>query len=76
MQPPTRARVRTILESAVAASQGDRAADELLAIYPDPADFLGSTAAARINGYLGGFGTKDQLEREIDRLGLSAAGKA
>lgn len=50
-------------------------ADELKAFYPGNTDFVGSTAAARINGYLAGHGTVEQLEREIDRLGLSAAGK-
>lgn len=49
-------------------------ADELLAIYGDGRGFVDSTAAARLNGYLDGFGTPAQLEREIDRLGLSAAG--
>jgi len=46
-------------------------AGELLAIYPDPADFAGSTAAARLNGYLGGNGSLEQLRGEIDGLGLS-----
>lgn len=48
---------------------------ELRAIYPSEADFVASTAAARINGYLSGFGTKAQLAREIDRLGLSVESK-
>jgi peptide-methionine (S)-S-oxide reductase len=48
---------------------------ELKAIYPDEADFTGSTAAARINGWLDGNGSKAQLEREIARLGLSPAGE-
>ncbi|MHB8764082.1 MAG: hypothetical protein ACYDA8_07065 [Deferrisomatales bacterium] len=34
-----------------------------------------STAAARLNGYLGGYGTRDQLEAELDALGLSAEGR-
>jgi hypothetical protein len=41
------------------------------AIYADPGDFVNSTAAARVNGYLGGNGTLGQFEAEIDRLGLS-----
>ena len=39
--------------------------------YPDERDFVNSTAAARINGYLDGYGTKEQLAREVDQLGLS-----
>jgi peptide-methionine (S)-S-oxide reductase len=45
--------------------------DEFRAIYPDPADLINSTAAARINGYLGGNGTLEQLQAEIDSYGLS-----
>lgn len=48
---------------------------ELQAIYPDAADFTASTAAARVNGWLDGHGSSAQLEREIGRLGLSAAGQ-
>ena len=46
-------------------------AAELTRIYPDPRDFANSTAAARINGYLGGHGSLQQLQTEIDSLGLS-----
>jgi hypothetical protein len=49
--------------------------DEFEAIYPDPKDFVDSTAAARVNGYVGGNGTMEQLEKEIDRLGLSKEGQ-
>ena len=45
--------------------------DEILQIYPQPLDWINSTAAARLNGYLGGYGSKVQLEEEIDSLGLS-----
>jgi peptide-methionine (S)-S-oxide reductase len=48
-------------------------AAEYLAIYPDIKDFIDSTATARVNGYLGRYGTKVQLEKEIDSLGLSEA---
>lgn len=44
---------------------------ELQEIYPDAADFTASTAAARINGYLGCNGDREQLTRELDQLGLS-----
>jgi peptide-methionine (S)-S-oxide reductase len=46
---------------------------ELAAIYPEVEDLIASTAAARLNGYLGGYGTRAQLERELDSLGLSPA---
>jgi peptide-methionine (S)-S-oxide reductase len=45
---------------------------ELQAMYPREQDFVLSTAAARINGYLGGNGTLEELEAEIDSFGLSA----
>ena len=49
--------------------------DELRAIYPDERDFVNSTAAARINGFLDGHVTRRQLDATIDRLGLSDSGK-
>ena len=45
------------------------------AIYPDMQDFMNSPAVSRVNGYLGGFGTAAQLEKEIDSLGLSPEGR-
>jgi peptide-methionine (S)-S-oxide reductase len=45
------------------------------AIYPASEDFISSTAAARVNGYAGGYGTPEVLEKELDSLGLSEAGK-
>jgi peptide-methionine (S)-S-oxide reductase len=45
--------------------------EELALIYPTTEDLIASTAAARINGYLGGYGTRAQLEQELDSLGLS-----
>jgi peptide-methionine (S)-S-oxide reductase len=47
---------------------------EFRAIYPDARDFVNSTAAARVNGYLGGYGTPDELRRDLTTLGLSEAG--
>ncbi|MFW5636766.1 MAG: hypothetical protein ACOC3A_08920 [Thermodesulfobacteriota bacterium] len=44
-------------------------------IYSTGRAFTDSTAAARINGYLGGHRTRKQLEAEIDRLGLSPEGE-
>ena len=48
---------------------------ELTAIYPDARDLTNSTAAARINGYLGGHGALEQLESEMESLGLSEEGE-
>ena len=47
---------------------------EFKTIYSDNADFVNSTAAARVNGYLSGHGTLSQLQAELNGLGLSAAG--
>jgi len=46
---------------------------EFNAIYPDAKQFAASTAAARVNGYLGCYGTAEDLTREIGLLGLSPA---
>jgi methionine-S-sulfoxide reductase len=48
---------------------------EFSAVYPDNEDFVNSTAAARVNGYLGGYGTCEQLRAEIDQLSLSSEGQ-
>ena len=42
--------------------------------YPDARDFTDSTAAARLNGYAGGYGTPGAVEAAQEELGLSAAG--
>ena len=47
---------------------------EFRRMFPHMADFVNSTAAARVNGYLAGYGTSQALEEEIDMLGLSEAG--
>jgi methionine-S-sulfoxide reductase len=49
--------------------------DEYRAIYPDPQDFVNSTATARVNGYVGGYGELGQLQAELDSLGLSLEGR-
>jgi peptide-methionine (S)-S-oxide reductase len=49
---------------------------EFRAMYPGMRDLVDSTAAARVNAYLYGLGTSEQLSAEIDGLGLSAAGQA
>ena len=48
---------------------------EYNAIYPNFTDLVDSTAAARVNGYVGGYGTLPALEEELDSLGLSPAGR-
>lgn len=48
--------------------------EEFNAMYPASGDFVDSTAAARVNGYLGGYGTTASLEAELAKLGLSAMG--
>lgn len=44
--------------------------------YPRDADIVASTAAARVNGYLGGYGSAENLEGDIGTLGLSDSGRA
>ena len=45
--------------------------NQFKAIYPATPDLVASTAAARVNGYIGGNGTLEALQKEIDILGLS-----
>jgi len=45
---------------------------ELSTIYPKEKEFVNSTAAARINGYLDGYGTLAELQEDLPGLGLSA----
>jgi peptide-methionine (S)-S-oxide reductase len=47
---------------------------EFSAMYPDDGDFVASTAAARVNGYLAGHGTCEGLQEELSSLGLSPEG--
>ncbi len=49
---------------------------EFQAMYPDEADFVDSTAAARANGFAAGDGDPEVLERELESYGLSEAGEA
>ena len=44
---------------------------EFKAIYPSERDFVNSTAVARVNGYLDGYGTLADLQAELPQLGLS-----
>jgi len=45
--------------------------DEFKAMYPSFKDIIYSTAAARVNGYLGGYGTLKDLQAELVSYGLS-----
>jgi peptide-methionine (S)-S-oxide reductase len=44
---------------------------EYKTIYPDEIDFVNSTAVARVNSYIGGYGKSAALEEGLDSLGLS-----
>jgi len=55
--------------------QDSRLSRDFAAIYPDVNDFINSTAAARVNGYVGGYGDAETLQSEIDSFGLSEAGR-
>jgi peptide-methionine (S)-S-oxide reductase len=55
--------------------QGDRLLnEEFRRMYPDFAEFVDSPAAAKVNGYLYGCGSLDQVRTELSSLGLSARG--
>jgi peptide-methionine (S)-S-oxide reductase len=43
-------------------------------MYPRPIDFINSTAASRVNGYVSGYGTPDGVKANLENLGLSDAG--
>ena len=46
---------------------------EFKAMYPRDIDFINSTAAARVNGYIGGYGSPEEIKATIENLGLSTA---
>ena len=48
-----------------------RILQEFQAIYPDSQRLIASTAATRINGYLGCNGKREVLEKELPQFGLS-----
>ena len=48
-------------------------AKELRAFYPRMKDFVESTAAARVNGWLHGNGDPELFEKELGEVGLSKA---
>jgi len=45
---------------------------EFMAIYPELQDYINSTAVMRVNAFLGGYGTVDDLEDIESQLGLSS----
>lgn len=49
--------------------------DDYRNIYPEFSDIVDSTSATRTNAYLYGFGSPEQLQRELDSLGLSEKGE-
>ncbi len=44
-------------------------------VYPNHDDLVNSRAAARLNGYAGRYGSSEQINRDMDNLGLSEHGK-
>jgi methionine-S-sulfoxide reductase len=48
---------------------------ELQRYHPQDEGLMNSTAAARVNGYLGRNGTAESLKAEIDRFGLSESSR-
>ncbi len=44
---------------------------EFNAMYPNVNDLVNSTAAARVNGYLGGHGSLLTLKKDLEKIGLS-----
>jgi methionine-S-sulfoxide reductase len=50
-------------------------AAEYTAIYPEPDDFVNSTAVARVNGFVGRHGSTEEVRAVLDQLGLSEQGQ-
>lgn len=48
---------------------------EFKAIYPSTEALMASTAAARVNGYVAGYGTLAELQVDLEHLGLSTAAR-
>jgi hypothetical protein len=49
---------------------------EFKAMYSRNIDFVNSTAAARVNGYVGGHGKPETITANLESLGLSTAGQS
>lgn len=48
---------------------------EFAHIYPDCHDLVNSTAVARVNGFVSGYGSPETLRHELAHYGLSAVGQ-
>jgi peptide-methionine (S)-S-oxide reductase len=48
---------------------------EFEAMFSQNIDFVNSTAAARVNGYVGGYGDPEKIAENIESLTLSTAGQ-
>ena len=48
--------------------------NEFAAIYPEIGQLILSTAVARVNGYIGGYGSFESLQKQINSFGLSPIG--
>ncbi len=47
---------------------------EFKTMYPNMEDLVNSTSAARVNGYLDGYGNLKEIEEQVGDLGLSPEG--
>jgi len=54
--------------------QNSKLFKEFTAIYPEIGQLIRSTAAARVNGYLGEYGSLESLQKQINSFGLSTTG--
>jgi len=48
--------------------------NEFATIYPEIGQLIRSTAVARVNGYIGGYGSFESLQKQISSFGLSPIG--
>jgi peptide-methionine (S)-S-oxide reductase len=48
--------------------------NEFATMYPEIDQLIRSTAVARVNGYIGGYGSFDSLQKQINSFGLSPIG--
>jgi peptide-methionine (S)-S-oxide reductase len=55
--------------------RGSELFGEISLIYPNTDSLVKSTAAARLNGYLGGYGDAVAAKAQLEMFGLSEAGK-
>jgi peptide-methionine (S)-S-oxide reductase len=48
---------------------------DLNSIYPAAEQFISSSIVARLNGYVGGYGTLEILQEELSNFGISETGR-